>query len=147
MSRALMLACASLAALVATAPSAAHADQVDPMACVVTVDYTLNNQSRLSYTKDFVVGVGSPFSDDFSTATRFRFFDARLDDVGGDPVVSFVFDADVSTFNAVQTQGSLKIKDQTHGESTSGVNAFFSSLPGVAGAHRTTYNITCQRAQ
>jgi hypothetical protein len=75
----------------------------------------LNDVSRLSYVRDFVVSVDTPFSEDFSTATRFRFFDAFLCYEGNVPVVSIVFDADVSVFSAVDFKANLKVHDQSKG--------------------------------
>jgi hypothetical protein len=144
MSRSILLA--SIAALTLAAPVVAHADATDPQACSVTVEYSLNNVLRLSYQKDFVVAVDAPFSDDFSTATRFRFFDAFLTVEDGVPLVSIAFDADVSVFNAVAFGAELKVTDPRHGSSTSGNSGFFTSVPGAAGSHRTAYTLTCQRA-
>lgn len=139
---ALVLAAAALAA-----PTAAHADEVDPMACSIAVDYTLNNSLRLQYRRDFVVALDAPFSDDFSTATRFRFFDAALSVENGRPVVSVSFDADISVFSAVAFGAELVIHDPTHGDTTTGSSGFFTSVPGAAGGHRTVYDLTCARAR
>ena len=147
MSKVHCLLIASLAAVSLVSPMAAVAAENDPMACVVTVDYSLNNVSRLSYTKAFVVGPEAPFSDDFSTATRLRSFDASLSVESGDPVVSATFFADVSTFNGVGFQASLRVRDEAHGETTSVRNYFYSSVTGAAGTHVTTYSMTCERAK
>ena len=138
---------ASLTALSLATPTAALAAEHDPMACIVTVNYTLNNVSRLAYTKEFVVGLDAPFTDDFSTATRLRSFDATLSVESGDPVVSATFFADVSTFNGVGFQASLRVRDEAHGETTSGRTYFYSSVAGAAGTHLTTYSMTCERAK
>ena len=138
---------ASLAILGLATPVMANAAQVDVMACDVQVTYSLNNVPSLSYAMSFQVAPDAPFSDDFSTATRFRFFDATMTVEDGVPVVSIVFDADVSVFNTVDFGASLKVRDRNKGETTSGNNSFFSSLPGVAGAHRTEYTLSCQRAK
>jgi hypothetical protein len=143
----LKLTKATLVALTLIAPLAAEAAQTKPMACSVTVSYTLNSVQQLSYVRDFVVDVDAPYSEDFSTATRFRFFDAFLSYDGNTPVVSIVFDADVSVFNAVGFNADLKVLDETKGDSTSGNSAFFSSVPGAAGAHRTNYLLICARAR
>lgn len=119
----------------------------DTMACSVTVAYLRSGALRLSYVKDFEVSPTAPFSDDFSTATRFRFFDATVTYVNGIPEVSAVFDADVDVFNAVQFGFTVKVRDESKGETESGYNTFFTSVPGAAGSHRSNYTMTCVRAQ
>ena len=119
----------------------------DIMACSVSVEYKRNNVSRLVYTKDFTVAPDAPFSDDFSTATRFRFFDATVVRVDGVPEVAAVFDADVDVFNAVDFGTVLKVKDESKGETQTGNSSFFTSAPGAAGSHRTEYTLTCARAK
>ena len=128
-------------------PTLAAAAQTDTMACAVSIEYSLNNVTTLTYNKGFEVGVDATFTDDFSTATRFRFFDAFLNYEAGVPTVTIVFDADVSVFNAVDFDAALQVRDQSNGTSTTGTNSFFSSVPGAAGAHRTRYTLTCLRAK
>ncbi len=118
----------------------------DTMACSVSVEYKRNNVSRLVYTKDFTVAPDAPFSDDFSTATRFRFFDATVARVDGVPEVAAVFDADVDVFNAVDFGTVLKVKDESKGETQTGNSSFFTSAAGAAGSHRTEHTLTCARA-
>ncbi|MBP6750656.1 MAG: hypothetical protein KA144_13540 [Xanthomonadaceae bacterium] len=119
----------------------------DIMACTVSVEYKRSNVSRLVYTRDFVVGPNSPYTDDFSTATRLRFFDATVSRVDNTPQVAVVFDADVDTFNAVQFGATLKVRDASKGETQSGNNSFFTSAAGASGSHRTDYTLTCMRAK
>lgn len=146
MSRTTLVSALALVTLAVAAPAGAHADAVDPMACSVSVEYSLTSAVRLTYAKDFVVAPDAPFSDDFSTATRFRFFDASMTIVDGRPLVTVSFDADVSVFNAVAFGTELLVTDPTHGSSTRGSSGFFTSVPGAAGAHRTRYTLTCARA-
>ena len=119
----------------------------DAMQCSVSVEYLRSGALRLNYTKDFVVAPNAPFNDDFSSATRFRFFDATVTYVNGIPEVSAVFDADVDVFNAVQFGFTLKVRDESNGETQSGYNTFFSSVAGASGSHRSNYTMTCARAQ
>ncbi len=133
-------------AMQAAADSGSNPDN-DIMSCSVSVEYKRNNVSRLVYTKDFLVSPGTPFSDDFSTATRFRFFDATVARVNGVPEVAAVFDADVDVFNAVDFGTVLKVKDESNGETQTGNSSFFTSAPGAAGSHRTEYTLTCARAK
>jgi hypothetical protein len=147
MSKLLKLMLVSFTAVGLAAPMATNASELDAMACSVSVDYRLNNISRLTYAKDFEVSAATPFADNFGNAFRFRFFDASMTVEAGIPVVSIVFDADVSVFNAVDFGASLKVRDESNGETISGNNAFFSSVAGAAGAHRTNYTLTCKRAK
>lgn len=147
MSKLVKLLMVSIAAVGFAAPFGAGASENDVMACSVTVDYSLNSVTRLSYVKEFEVAPAAPFSDNFSTATRFRFFDAVMTYEAGEPVVTISFDADVSVFNTVAFGTSLTVRDESKGDTTSGNNAFFSSVPGAAGAHRTHYTLTCERAK
>ena len=140
---ALLLSGFAMQAAAATGANPAN----DTMACTVSVEYKRNNVLRLTYTKDFTVAPDAPFSDDFSDAIRFRFFDATVARVNGIPEVAVVFDADVDVFNAVDFGTVLKVKDEGKGETQTGNNAFFTSVPGAAGSHRTNYTLTCARAK
>ncbi|MGE3844052.1 MAG: hypothetical protein AB7I50_20970 [Vicinamibacterales bacterium] len=135
---------AAVAATFVAVPTVSHAAQLDPMQCSVSVQHRINNTVVLNYVKDFVVGVDSPFNDNFSSATRFRFFDAFLTSENGTPIVRIAFDSDVSVFNAVTFGASLKVHDETHGETASGDQGFFGGA-GV-GSNRTNWTLTCQRA-
>lgn len=134
-----------MAALAIGAPSVARAaSSNDPQLCTINVEYAQGNVVRLMYQKQFTVSVDQPFSDDFSTATRFRFFDAWATvDARGIPVVSVSWDADVNVFNAMAFQANLTVTDQSHGESTQGRAGFFGSS---VGSNTANYFLTCQKA-
>lgn len=117
------------------------------MSCTISVEYKRSNVSRLVYTREFLVSPTAPFTDDFSTATRLRFFDATVARIDNEPHVAVVFDADVDVFNAVQFGTTLKVHDENKGDTQSGHNSFFTSVPGAAGSHRTDYTLTCMRAK
>ena len=142
----LLRLCSALALSMTAIGTATASGVPDAMNCSVTVTYALSGVPRLAYTKDFTVTTATRFSDDFSTATRIRWFDASLALDNGTPVVAMHFDADVSPFNAVSFDASLRVKDERHGETSSGSNSFYSSVPGAAGAHKTDYALTCWRA-
>lgn len=116
----------------------------DTMACTVSVEHKRGNVTNLVYTRDFVVAPSAPYSDDFSTATRFRFFDATVARVNGNPEVAFVFDADVDVFNAVNFGSVLRVHDESGGETLTGSSSFFGS--GNVGSQRSFYTLTCKRA-
>jgi hypothetical protein len=119
----------------------------DTMDCSIAVEYKRSNVPRLVYQKSFRVAPDAPFTDDFSTATRLRFFDATVSRVDGVPEVAVVFDADVDVFNAVDFGAVLKVHDESGGETQTGDNSFFTSVPGAAGSHRTSYVLNCARAK
>lgn len=135
---------AAIVAAVVAAPTGARAAQLDNMSCSVNVEHRVNNTVVLTYTRSFVVGVDAPFNDNFSSATRFRFFDAFLTYDNGTPIVRIAFDADVTVFNAVTFGASLKVHDETHGETATGDQGFFGGA-GV-GSNRTNWGLFCQRA-
>ncbi|MEQ1515095.1 MAG: hypothetical protein ABL931_01240 [Usitatibacteraceae bacterium] len=144
----LLLVSAAVAGFAVPAVAASGSNPAnDTMACSVSVDYLRSGVVRLSYVKDFEVSPDAPFTDDFSNAIRFRFFDASVVREAGVPVVSVVFDADVDVFNAVDFGAVLKVKDESNGETQVGNNTFFTSVPGAAGSHRTNYSLTCKRAK
>jgi len=150
MSKLLKLLVASFAGVVFSFPALAESGTNianDTMSCSIAVEYLRNNAVRLTYAKDFEVSPVAPYSDDFSNAIRFRFFDAKVERVNGVPEVSVIFDADVDVFNAVDFGTTLKVKDESNGETLSGNTSFFTSVPGAAGSHRTNYTLTCKRAK
>lgn len=124
----------------------ANAASDDALACSVAVNFTSSSGS-LTYAKVFEVSPTAPFSDDFSTQVRFKFFDASMAVESGIPVVKINFDADVSVFNAVTFEASLKVRDASTGETISGSNGFYSSIPGAGGANLTKYTLACKRAK
>lgn len=136
----------AIAALAAStlAPIAAHAEEVKPVACTVTVDYLVNSVLRSTYTKDFVVTPGTTFSDDFSTFTRFGFFDAWTGlDASGKTTVSISFYRDVGVFDYIDLRTGLTLRDGKS-ESTSGQSSYFTSL-APAGEKTTRYALSCNR--
>lgn len=59
------------------------------------------------------------------------------------PVVWFSWDADVNVFNAIAFQGTLKVTDQSKGETTTGRSGFFGS---AVGSNTANYTLTCRKA-
>jgi hypothetical protein len=112
----------------------------------LAVNFT-SSVGSLTYAKVFEVSPTVPFSDDFSTLVRFKFFDALMAVESGIPVVKINFDADVSVFNAVSFEASLKVRDASNGETISGNNGFYSSISGAGGANVTKYTLSCKRAK
>ncbi len=112
--------------------------------CVADVVVETRDQSGTvlsteAYHKDFSMTDGTFFSDDFSTFTRFKFFDAAMTTNLGASKVSIDWFADVTVFNAVDVSTSVTIpKGQKEG-STSGIHTFYTST----GSTQTTYSLTC----
>ena len=102
--------------LVANRPASAKGSK-SPQAvilCVADVVVETRDQSGTvisteSYHKDFSISDGSFFSDDFSTATRFKFFDAAMTTTLGESKISIDWFADISVFNAVDISTAVTI--------------------------------------
>lgn len=144
MSKSVKLLLAALAAVGLAAPIVANAAEARPVSCAVTVDYLLNNVVRAHYQKDFVVMPGVPYEDDFSTFTRFRFFDASTRLENDKTVVYIGYYNDVGVFEAVDLRTKLVIHDDKPDDVTSGRHMYFTEL-GVAGDHTTDYTLACHR--
>lgn len=139
-----LLAVAAVAAATTPAMAASGGNEAnDTMACTISVEYKRGNVTNLVYTRDFVVAPSAPYTDDFSTSTRLRFFDATVARVDGAPEVAFVFDADVDVFNAVNFGSALRVHDENKGETLTGSSSFFGS---AVGSHRSFYTLSCKRA-
>jgi hypothetical protein len=133
----LAVATATLCSLPTTAALAAPDD---PLACSVAVEHRVGGALRFSYAKDFTVSPTAPFSDDFSTATRFRTIDASVTVADGTPEVVLAVEADVDAFNSAGFEAALAIHDRS-GVSTAGRTSF----AGAVGSHRITYTLTCSQ--
>jgi hypothetical protein len=121
------------------------AAQNDPVSCSVSVDYVPNGVLREHYQKDFVVDTATPFSDDFSTVTRFKFFDATTQKVSGVSTANIAYFNDVGVFNSIDFRAKLNLRDD-RGETTDGSYTFFTLLPASA-EHTTNYSLTCKRVK
>ncbi|MFO0954206.1 MAG: hypothetical protein U0835_24225 [Isosphaeraceae bacterium] len=120
-------------------PSDGHA-----IACVVDVVVETRNQSNTLvgtevYHKEFVLQEGGRFSDDFSTRTRFKFFDAFLQKNNGESTVSADWFADVTVFNSVDFQTSVTLEDGAKRGKSTGSHTLFTS----GGSTTTTYSLVC----
>lgn len=120
----------------------AEAAKPTSIACTINVVSTshANNGTVVStetYQQSFVVTEAVPFSDDFSTFTRFKFFDASLTKANGISTVAISWFADVSVFNAVDFSTSLKILNGQNTGEVSGTYTF--SFSG--GFNTTTYTL------
>jgi hypothetical protein len=130
----------------------AQAAQVEPQACSISIEYTRDGASQLTYAKDFVVSTTTGFSEDFSSPTRARTFSASLSaDATGTPVVKFAFFADINAFDAVDFGTDLTVRD-SKGATTSGYSTFYtmvqtSSTTRTSVKHESTYTLSCAKAK
>lgn len=127
------------------APFAAHAGEPRAVGCAVSVTYLLNRVVRSTYARDFTVSPTAPYSDDFSTAVRFRYFDAlasREADAKATSV-SISYYNDIGVFEFIDLRTALSVGDDRQPRTTSGEQTYWSSL-GVAGEHTTQWTLTCQ---
>ena len=144
MNKATKILLASLAIAGLAAPLAGHAESIRTVACSVSIDYLANDVLRAPYQKDFVVTPGVTFQHDFSTFTRFRFFEASTKLEGNRTVVSISYYNDVGVFEYVDMRTSLPMREDV--ESTSGSHTYWTEL-GIAGTHTTNWTLTCQRVK
>lgn len=127
------------------------ADDRIELACNVTITYTFSQQngtvgSTSTYQRDFSVRPGAAFHEDLSTVTRAKEFDASVARNASGIVVTMRYFNDVSVFNAIDLGGTLTLDNNLELRTTSGDNAFSSSLPGVNGHHATRYTLSCEKA-
>lgn len=112
--------------------------------CVV--DMLVETQSGASvstvpYHAEFQLDEGEVFSDDFSTATRFKFFDAALSKVNNDWVMSIDWFADTTVFNSVDFRTDVILPNGQKSSLSSGSHTFFNSTSST----KTTFSIVCTR--
>lgn len=132
-----------MVASVATA-HAASGNGKESVSCNVAIDYSLNNAVSQSYGRDFVVAIGSGFSEDISTPTRQRDFSATLAREGANLVVTISYFADVGVFDSSSFAAQLKLSGSKNVESTAGSMSHF-HVQGTTATHTTNYTLTCRR--
>lgn len=132
----LVVGCLSLTPSKATGASGSKG-----VSCVVDVVVATTGStgftSQTTYHKEFTLLEGEFFSDDFSNATRFRFFDAGLSKVNGEWTLSADWDADTSVFNTVVVRTAATIAGGQKTGKTGGVHDFYTTGQHV----QTTYSI------
>lgn len=123
-----------------------EAKRPEVVSCTVDIVHTTRAQDGTVlgtefYSKDFVLSQGTDLSDDYSTPTRFKFFNATLQEAGGAATVAIDWFADVSVFNSADFSTALTlIKGQKQGDISA--SHTFSSTPGHS---TTTYTLTASR--
>jgi len=141
-----ILMAAAAVASIGTSP-ATNAGEPRGVTCTVTLTYMLNGTVRAPYANVFTVLDGATFEDDFSTATRFRFFTATARPEADKSVTVMIsYYNDVGVFEAVDFTTQVRVADDRAPVTNSGSHTYWSSL-GVAGDHTTDYSFTCQRVK
>jgi hypothetical protein len=116
----------------------------DGLLCVIDVLVQSKNTSGIVtgseiYQREFVLSEDETFSEDFSTQTRFKFFDASFQKVDGDKVVAIDWFADVTVFNSVDFTTSVILSKGDKSGRAAGSHTLYTS----SGSTTTTYTLTC----
>lgn len=107
--------------------------------CVVDVVVQTGPSQQTAYHKEFTLLEGEVFSDDFSTATRFKFFDASLTKVNGEWIMAVDWFADTTVFNSVELRTAVTIPNGQKTAKTAGTHTFTNSTTNS----ETGYSIVC----
>lgn len=94
--------------------------------------------STETYHRDFFLLEGASYSEDFSTRTRFKFFDARYEKINGDKTVSADWFADVTVFNSVDLATSVTLEDGDKRGKSTGSHILYTSN----GSTKTTFTLS-----
>ncbi len=136
---ALAIAAAGLAS-----PLAVSAKAPDPVQCSMTADYSINRVLRVPFQHDFIFTPGQVYDFDFSSVTRFRYFQAQATlDARGRTVVMVNYYNDVGVFTFVELGTTVTIHNNNEDFLSEGKSTFFTSL-GTAGEHTTDYALRCR---
>ncbi len=123
----------------------ANASKASSVVCTIDmVVESINNSGVVVgteiYSKQFELVDGDVFSDDFSTRTRFKFFDASLTKQNGESTVSVDWFADVTVFNSVDFTSSVVLgKGQKIGK-TVGTHTMYAGSTST----RTSFALVCE---
>ncbi len=138
------VAVAMVSLLVLNSADAARPFEDHAVSCVIDVEVESKNQTGTVigtevYHQEFLLQEGEVFSEDFSTRTRFKFFDATFSKLNGDRTISINWFADVTVFNSVDCSTSVVLSDGDKSGKAVGENTVYTS----AGSTRTKFTLTC----
>lgn len=124
--------------------AAARPASDDGLFCTIDVVVQSKNSSGVvvgteTYQREFVLAEGETYSEDFSTRTRFKFFDASLQKIDGDKIVAIDWFADVTVFNSVDFTTSVILEDGDKSGKAVSSHTLYTST----GSTTTTYALTC----
>lgn len=114
-------------------------------ACTVQIDYTVNGTVVETYANSFTLTRNGVFLDDISTPTREKLFRATLTRAGDGLTVFIDYFSDVSVFNAVNLNASVRLRDGKGLSTDAGSHTFSSSQAVPAGNHTTSHTLVCGR--
>ena len=122
--------------------SRAHAAREKVLSCVMDVTVELRDQAGAvadseTYHREFTLQQGAPFSDDFSTRTHFKVFNASVQSQGGDRTVTADWFADISVFDAVDLQTLVTLEGGDKRGKSVGQHTLFISN----GSETTSYSL------
>lgn len=124
--------------------NAARPESGNGMTCVMDVVVESRNQTGVligteTYHKEFSLLEGEAFSEDFSTRTRFKFFDASLTKLNGEKTVAIDWFADVTVFNSVDFRTSVVLSNGDKDGQSAGEHTLYTS----SGSTTTSYSLSC----
>ena len=91
------------------------------------------------YHQEFDLEEGGIYSEDFSTRTRFKFFDASSQKTNGENQISISWFADVTVFNSVDLNTSVILGNGQKSGVSTGNNTVYTS----SGSTKTIYTLNC----
>lgn len=112
--------------------------------CVVDVVVETRNQSGTvvsteTYQREFTLVDGQLYSEDFSTPTRFKFFDADMSTTNGVSTINMYWFADVTVFNSVEVSTTVSLGRGRKDDTSSGTHILYTST----GSTRTSFSLSC----
>ncbi len=134
----------SLVGVLVGGAQVARADDGHGVDCVVDVVVETRNSTGTvvlaeRYSKEFSLVDGSFFFDDFSTRTRFKFFNASLVRSNGDSTIEIDWYADVTVFNSVDIATSVILADGQKQGRSAGEHTLYTSTNSTT----TRYSLSC----
>ena len=141
----MMLVGAIAGFLSAATPATAVADGGGGFACVVDVVVETKSSTGLVvgrevYHKEFTLDEGATLFDDFSTRTRFKFFNAAVQKLDGDVTLAINWFADVSVFNSVDFDTEVTLSNGQKSGVSTGRHTLYLSSSSIT----TTYRLSCK---
>lgn len=134
------------AAAVVLFASAGTAFAAQPAAvCTAQITYEVNGAVVDTYASSFTIARDAVFQDDQSTPTREKVFRATLTRTADGLVLFVNYFADVSVFNSVSVDTSVRLQGGGAPVTESGHHVFSSSQAVPAGNHATSHTLVCTR--
>ena len=110
--------------------------------CSVEISYAAQGNTIETYHKEFVVAVGAPFVDDFSTATKEHVFTATAVPQGTGSTIEISYFSDTTALSSVDFSTVLSLGNNQMFETASGRQRSYHSLSGTT---ELTHVIVCER--